>query len=129
MCFEGLARLSRRVRRRFVRGSREISLVPSLHRASTDALIGLKHLVLRMRIMCACELLCGFRGTSTVSTQRKSNNVCQRTVSKDLRDALIGIPIYACEVLIFCLLVLVCCRFAHKPLASIVTKTDCNGKW
>ena len=39
MCFEGLARLSRRVRRRFVRGSREISLVPSLHRASTDALI------------------------------------------------------------------------------------------
>ena len=36
MCFEGLARLSRR---RFVRGSREISLVPSLHRASTDALI------------------------------------------------------------------------------------------
>ena len=40
MCFEGLARLSRRVWRRFVRGSREISLVPSLHRASTDALIG-----------------------------------------------------------------------------------------
>ena len=39
MCFEGLARLSRRVRRRFVRGSREIPLVPSLHRASTDALI------------------------------------------------------------------------------------------
>ena len=39
MCFEGLARLSRRVWRRFVRGSREISLVPSLHRASTDALI------------------------------------------------------------------------------------------
>ena len=35
-CFEGLARLSRRVWRRFVRGSREISLVPSLHR---DALI------------------------------------------------------------------------------------------
>ena len=33
---EGLARLSRRVWRRFVRGSREISLV---HRASTDALI------------------------------------------------------------------------------------------
>ena len=31
MCFEGLARLSRRVWRRFVRGSREISLVPSLH--------------------------------------------------------------------------------------------------
>ena len=41
MCFEGLARLSRRVWRRFVRGSREISLVPSLHRASTDALIGI----------------------------------------------------------------------------------------
>ena len=39
MCFEGIARLSRRVWRRFVRGSREISLVPSLHRASTDALI------------------------------------------------------------------------------------------
>ena len=39
MCFEGLARLSRRVWRRFVRGSREISLVSSLHRASTDALI------------------------------------------------------------------------------------------
>ena len=37
--FEGLARFSRRVWRRFVRGSREISLVPSLHRASTDALI------------------------------------------------------------------------------------------
>ena len=37
--FEGLARLSRRVWRRFVRGSREISLVPSLHRASTDALM------------------------------------------------------------------------------------------
>ena len=57
---------------------------------------------------------------------RKSNNVCQRTVSKDLRDALVGIPIYACEVLILCLLVPVCCRFAHKPLAFIVTKTDCN---
>ena len=39
VCFEGLARLSRRVWRRFVRGSREISLVPSLHRASTDALM------------------------------------------------------------------------------------------
>ena len=39
VCFEGLARRSRRVRRRFVRGSREISLAPSLHRASTDALI------------------------------------------------------------------------------------------
>ena len=39
VCSEGLARLSRRVWRRFVRGSREISLVPSLHRASTDALI------------------------------------------------------------------------------------------
>ena len=39
VCFEGLARLSRRVWRRYVRGSREISLVPSLHRASTDALI------------------------------------------------------------------------------------------
>ena len=39
MCFEGLARLSRWVWRHFVRGSREISLVPSLHRASTDALI------------------------------------------------------------------------------------------
>ena len=40
MCFEGLARLSRPVWRRFVRGSRKISLVSSLHRASTDALIG-----------------------------------------------------------------------------------------
>ena len=39
VCFQGLARLSRRVRRRFVRGSREISLAPSLHRASTDALM------------------------------------------------------------------------------------------
>ena len=39
VCFQGLARRSRRVRRRFVRGSREISLVPSLLRASTDALI------------------------------------------------------------------------------------------
>ena len=36
---EGLARLSSRVWRCFVRRSREISLVPSLHRASTDALI------------------------------------------------------------------------------------------
>ena len=45
MCFEGLARLSRRVRRRFVRGSREISLMPSLHRASTDALIVTIHQV------------------------------------------------------------------------------------
>ena len=43
MCSEGLARLSRRVWRRFVRGSREISLVPSLHRASTDALIRAKN--------------------------------------------------------------------------------------
>ena len=34
VCFQGLARLSRRVRTRFVCGSREISLVPSLHRAS-----------------------------------------------------------------------------------------------
>ena len=39
MCFEGLARLSRRVWRHFVRVSREISLGSSLHRASTDALI------------------------------------------------------------------------------------------
>ena len=39
VCFEGLARLSLRVWRRFVRGSREISLAPSLHRASTNALI------------------------------------------------------------------------------------------
>ena len=39
VCFEGLARLSRRVWRHFVGVSREISLVPSLHRASTDALI------------------------------------------------------------------------------------------
>ena len=46
MCFEGIARLSRRVWRRFVRGSREISLVPSLHRASTDALIYLPLLIL-----------------------------------------------------------------------------------
>ena len=39
VCFEGLARLSRRVWRHFVRVSREISLRSSLHRASTDALI------------------------------------------------------------------------------------------
>ena len=39
VCFQGLARRSRRVRRRFVRGSREISLVSSVLRASTDALI------------------------------------------------------------------------------------------
>ena len=39
MCFQGLVRRSRRVRRRFVRGSSEISLAPALHRASTDALI------------------------------------------------------------------------------------------
>ena len=41
MCFEGLAKLSRRVWRHFVRVSREISLGSSLHRASTDALISL----------------------------------------------------------------------------------------
>ena len=34
MCCEGLARHSRRVRRSFLRGSHEISLAPSLHRAS-----------------------------------------------------------------------------------------------
>ena len=39
VCSQGLARCSRGVRRRFVRRSREISLAPSLHRASTDALI------------------------------------------------------------------------------------------
>ena len=39
LCFQGLARRSHGVRRRFVPGSREISLVSSLHRASTDALI------------------------------------------------------------------------------------------
>ena len=39
MCSESLARLSRRVWRRFVRSSREISLASSLHRASTNALI------------------------------------------------------------------------------------------
>ena len=37
VCFQGLARRSRRVRRHFVRRSREIVL--SLLRASTDALI------------------------------------------------------------------------------------------
>ena len=42
VCFQSLARISRRVRSRFVRGSREISLVPSLHRVSTDALIHLE---------------------------------------------------------------------------------------
>ena len=51
MCFEGLARLSRRVWRRFVRGSREISLVPSLHRASTDALIYISHFLF---LCCTC---------------------------------------------------------------------------
>ena len=39
VCFQGLSRRSRRVRRRFVPESREISLVSSLHRASTDALM------------------------------------------------------------------------------------------
>ena len=39
VCFQGLAIRSRRDRRRFVPGSLEISLVPSLHRASTDSLI------------------------------------------------------------------------------------------
>ena len=39
VCFEGIASHFRRVSRRFVCGSREISLVSSLHRASTDALI------------------------------------------------------------------------------------------
>ena len=38
VCFQG--RRSRRVRSRFVCRSREISLVSSLHRASTDTLIG-----------------------------------------------------------------------------------------
>ena len=42
VCFQGLARRSRRVRKRFVRGSREIWLAPSLHRASTDALTELE---------------------------------------------------------------------------------------
>ena len=37
--FKGLARLSRRGLSRFLRRSREISSVPSLHRASTDTLI------------------------------------------------------------------------------------------
>ena len=49
VCFEGLARVSRRVWRRFVRGSREISLVPSLHRASTDALMCIT-IILRVRL-------------------------------------------------------------------------------
>ena len=39
VCFEGLASHSGRVLKRFVCGSREICLVPSLHRVSTDALI------------------------------------------------------------------------------------------
>ena len=37
VCFQGLAGRSRGVRRRFVCGSREISLVLSLHRACTDS--------------------------------------------------------------------------------------------
>ena len=45
VCFQSLAKLSRRVRRRFVCGSREISLAPSLHRASTDALMSMLHWV------------------------------------------------------------------------------------
>ena len=55
VCFEGLARLSRRVWRRFVRGSREISLVPSLHRASTDALMKLD---LENKIQWKCCIIC-----------------------------------------------------------------------
>ena len=39
VCFQGLARRSHGVRRRFVPGSHEISRVSSLHIASTDALI------------------------------------------------------------------------------------------
>ena len=39
MCFECIASHSPRVSRHFVHGSCEISLVPSLHRVSTDALI------------------------------------------------------------------------------------------
>ena len=35
VCFQGLAKRSRGVRRRFVPGSHEISLVSSLHRANT----------------------------------------------------------------------------------------------
>ena len=57
VCFEGIARLSRRVWRRFVRGSRENSLVPSLHRASTDALIGATAGTILLSI-CAIGLLC-----------------------------------------------------------------------
>ena len=38
VCCQGLARRSRRGRRRFVPGSREISLASSLHGAFTDAL-------------------------------------------------------------------------------------------
>ena len=39
VCFQGLARHSRGVRRRFLPDHVEISLVSSLHRASTDALM------------------------------------------------------------------------------------------
>ena len=45
VCFQGLARLSGQVIRRFVRRSREISLVPPLLRASTDALISASHIM------------------------------------------------------------------------------------
>jgi hypothetical protein len=53
---------SRRVLRRFVRGSREISLLSSLYRASTDALINpIQACTARVAILCimyACLFLC-----------------------------------------------------------------------
>ena len=52
VCFEGLARLSHRVWRRFVRGSREVSLVSSLHGASTNALISLTRPIPKLCMLC-----------------------------------------------------------------------------
>ena len=63
MSFEGLARRSRGVKRRFLRGSREISLVPSLHRAATDALIHTLYHHLTIHNVCS-----GLLGTASPKT-------------------------------------------------------------
>ena len=78
----GLARLSRRVWRRFVRGSREISLVPSLHRASTDALIVFS------LFGTSCRLI-KFRVNSSRSLQ--STNEFIRNYTQILRDSVYSI--------------------------------------
>ena len=96
--FEGIARLSSRVWRRFVRGSREISLAPSLHRASTDALI-----------------LPGFVPASGLVHLEQEEAVPVRAII-DLLDY----PIFGCLKLI-CMLCVLClvCRFFNLFLLAL----------